>query len=135
MLPSRVPSYTSGRQKRTAHAFSEIFKQRFLKIIRTPHFFAVLSSTFVHFGASKTHGCTHSQKYLAKVSKDNTHPALFCRPLEYHCTLRNAKNARLHAFSEIFRTKVSKDNAHPARFYRSFEYPCKMCSRRQRKLR
>ena len=138
---SRVPSYTSGRQKRTAHAFSEIFKQRFLKITRTPHFFAVLSSTFVHFGtlkthgcthsqkylklrflkitrtphafavlsstfvhfgASKTHGCTHSQKYLAKVSKDNTHPALFCYPLEYLRTLRGVKNARLHAFSEIF---------------------------------
>ena len=64
MPSSRVPSYTSGRQKRTAHAFSEIFKQRFLKIIRTPHFFSVLSSTLVHFGASKTHGCTHSQKYL-----------------------------------------------------------------------
>ena len=64
MLPSRVPSYTSGRQKRTVHVFSEIFKQRFLKIIRTPHFFAVLSSTLVHFGTLKTHGCTHSQKYL-----------------------------------------------------------------------
>ena len=64
MLPSRVPSYTSGRQKRTVHAFSEIFKQRFLKIIRTPHAFIVLSSTLVHFGTLKTHGCTHSQKYL-----------------------------------------------------------------------
>ena len=95
---------------------------RFLKIIRTPHFFAALSSTFVHFGASKTHGCTHSQKYLAKVSKDNTHPARFYCSFEYPCTLRNAKNARLHAFSEIFGIKVSKDNAHPARFYCSFEY-------------
>ena len=64
MLPSRVPSYTSGRQKRTVHAFSEIFKQRFLKKIRTPHAFIVLSSTLVHFGTLKTHGCTHSQKYL-----------------------------------------------------------------------
>ena len=148
MLPSRVPSYTSGRQKRTVHAFSEIFKQRFLKKIRTPHAFIVLSSTLVHFGTLKTHGCTHSQKYLelrflkithtphafivlsstlvhfgtlkthgcthsqkylVKVSKDNTHPARFYRFLEYPCTLRNAKNARLHAFSEIFKIKVSEN--------------------------
>ena len=108
MPSSRVPSYTSGRQKRVVHVFSEIFKQRFLKITRTPHFFAVLSSTLVHFGASKTHGCTHSQKYLAKVSKDNTHPARFYRSLEYPCTLRNAKNARLHAFSEIFKQRFLK---------------------------
>ena len=81
---------------------------RFLKIIHTPHAFIVLSSTFVHFGASKTHGCTHSQKYLAKVSKDNTHPARFYRSLEYPCTLRNAKNARLHAFSEIFKQRFLK---------------------------
>ena len=32
--------------------------------MRTPHAFIVLSSTLVHFGTLKTHGCTHSQKYL-----------------------------------------------------------------------
>ena len=45
------------------------------------------------------------------------HPARFYRSLEYLRTLRGVKNARLHAFSEIFRTKVSKDNAHPAHFF------------------
>ena len=95
-LPSsRVPSYTSGRQKRTVHVFSDIFKQRFLKIIRTPHAFIVLSSTLVHFGTLKTHGCTHSRKYLAKVSKDNTHPALFCCPLEYPCKMCSRRQRKL----------------------------------------
>ena len=89
---------------------------RFLKIIRTPHFFVVLSSTLVHFGTLKTHGCTHSQKYLAKVSKDNTHPARFYRSLEYPCTLRNAKNARLHAFSEIFKQRFLKITRTPHAF-------------------
>ena len=53
---------------------------------------------------------------------DNAHPALFCRPLEYLRTLRGVKNARLHAFSEIFGIKVSKDNTHPALFCCPLEY-------------
>ena len=96
---------------------------RFLKIIRTPHFFAVLSSTLRTLrGVKNARLHAFSEIFGVKVSKDNTHPARFYRSLEYPCTLRNAKNARMHAFSEIFRTKVSKDNAHPARFYRPLEY-------------
>ena len=174
MPSSRVPSYTSGRQKRTAHAFSEIFgikvskdnthpvrfyrsleypctlrnaknarlhafseifKQRFLKIIRTPHAFIVLSSTLVHFGTLKTHGCTHSQKYLVLRFLKIIHtPHVF---IVLSSTLVHFGTLKTHGctHSQKYLAKVSKDNAHPARFYRSLEYPCKMCSRRQRKLR
>ena len=135
MLPSRVPSYTSGRQKRTAARILRNILAKVSKDNTHPARFYCSLEYLRTLRGVKNARLTYSQKYLAKVSKDNAHPALFCCPLEYLRTLRGVKNARLHAFSEIFGIKVSKDNTHPARFYCSFEYHCKMCSRRQRKLR
>ena len=116
MPSSRVPLYTSGRQKRTAHAFSEIFKQRFLKITRTPHFFAVLSSTFVHFGASKTHGYTHSQKYLVlrflKIIR-TPHAFIVLSSTLVKCVLGDSENCgNLHLAEKQLSPQTEKKKGH-----------------------
>ena len=108
MPSSRVPLYTSGRQKRTVHAFSEIFRTKVSKDNAHPARFCRPLEYPCTLRDIKNAWFTHSRKYLAKVSKDNTHPARFCCPLEYLRTLRGVKNARLHAFSEIFKQRFLK---------------------------